>query len=453
MQLDLLIRDGTLVNPEHGVTSAHIGIKSGKIVAILGDLTGVDAGKTFDASGKHVFPGVIDPHVHIGLAGGMADWETETRSAAVGGVTTLFTYLISGSSYHPVIKESMEVAETKAFVDYGFHLVPSAPVHLEELESYYQNYGIGSFKYFTSFRGEEGAYLGVQGTDDGFMFRYFQQVASQPGRVANVHPENIEVVWALRRQLQEAGRDDLRAWNESRPDFVEAQSANTTAFYAQVVGCPLYVVHISCRMIVDELRTARQRSDKTPIYIETCPHYLTHTSDDDIGPLGKVNPPLRTSEDNEGLWEAILDGTIDTIGSDHNSRKREKKQGSIWSSGAGFPGIATILPIMLSEGVHRRGLSLQRVAQLLSLNPARIFQCYPKKGTLSVGSDADLAIVDLDHEQVVTPELLQSSSDYSLYEGRRIKGWPVATFVRGELVADHGRITGQPGFGKYLRAA
>lgn len=453
MVFDLLIKDGTLVIPESGTMRAHVGVNRGKIVALLGDLTGVTAAGTYDASGKYVFPGVVDPHLHIGLGNGNVEWETETRSAAIGGVTTALTYLMSGKSYHPLAQESLEVAGRDAHIDYGFHVVPSTPLHLDEMESYSRSYGIRSYKYFTSYRGDEGAHLGIQGTDDGFMFRYLRQVAGLPNGVACIHPENIEVVWELRKGLKESGRDDLKAWNDSRPDFVEAQSAASAAFYGQIVGCPVYIVHVSGKMVANELRMARTRPGKAPIYIETCPHFLTHTSEDNIGPLGKVNPPLRFHEDIEALWDGLKDGTIDTVGSDHVARKKNKKTGSIWTCSAGFPGTGIILPMMLSEGYHKRGLSLQRIAQVTSSNPSRIFHKHPDKGSIAVGSDADFAIVDLEREEVVTPERLQSIADYSLYDGRTLKGWPVATFLRGELVAEEGKLVGKRGYGKYLRAS
>ena len=445
MKFDLLIRNGTLVNPATGLADADIGVRDGKVAGILAKGEASEGAEVIDATGNLVFPGVIDPHMHIGLGNGMEDWETETRSAVVGGVTSGFTYLMSGQSYFPVVEENRAVAQKHSYIDYRFHLVPSAPVHLEELEAYRHRLGIKSFKYFTSYRGDEGAYLQIQGTDDGFMYRYFEQVAALGDSVACVHPENIEIVWELRRQLQEADRHDLKAWRESRPQVVEAQAAHSVALYAQEVGCPVYIVHISGGMVLEELLAVGDRYDNAPIYIETCPHYLTHTSDDDIGPLGKVNPPLRTHDDIEALWEGIDNGTIDTVGSDHNSRKRDKKTGSIWKSAAGFPGTATILPVLLSEGVHRRGISLTRIAEITALNPARIFGVFPQKGTIAVGSDADFTIVDLDKEQTLTPDMLQGNSDYSLYEGREMKGWPVATVIRGRLVMRNGEIVAPPG--------
>ncbi len=446
----MLIKGGDVVTQGHGVIRADIGVRSGKISALIDNADGVSANETYNATGLHVFPGVVDPHVHIGLAEGLADWETETRSAAIGGVTTILTYLMSGKPYGPIIEENLDEASRQSVVDYGFHLVPSAPIHLDEMGEHAARYGIRSYKYFTSYRGDEGAHLGIQGTDDGFMYRYFDQVANLSGGVANVHPENIEVVWELRKRLLDEGRDDLKAWDESRPDFVEAQSAVAAAFYAHVTECPLYIVHISGRLVLDELKAARERYGKHPLHIETCPHFLTHHAGMEIGPLGKVNPPLRSEDDEEALWDGLKDGSIDTVGSDHVARKKGKKQGSIWTCSAGFPGSATVLPTLLSEGHHKRGLSLERVAELACTNPARIFHRYPKKGTIAVGSDADFAIVDLALEQEVTHKYLQSNADYSLLDGWFMTGWPVATFLRGRRMVADGKLIGPPGSGVYV---
>jgi dihydropyrimidinase len=447
-EAETLISGGTLVLPGEAEVVGDLLLRNGQIAERLPPGSGRPTDRVIDARGLHVFPGVIDPHLHIGLGAGLADWGTETASAAVGGVTTVLSFLMAGESYLPLIEKTRSVAEREAHVDFGFHLVPCSQTHLDEL-SQYVDLGITSFKYFTSFRGDEGAYLGISGTDDGFLFRFLEQVAGYDGVIASIHPENIEVVWVLRERLRQAGRDDLAAWDESRPDSVEAEATFRALYYARQVGSPVYLVHISSRAALDEVRSWRRRFDHHVI-AETCPHYLTHTSDMPIRSLGKVNPPLRSDDDREAIWQGVLDGTIDTIGSDHVPRRRERKQGSIWTASAGFPGSATILPLMLSEGHHRRGLSLPRVAELCSAGPARAFGLHPRKGSLEPGADADLAIVDLGREQAATADVLQSHADYSLYEDWVLKGWPVMTVVRGEVVMNDGKVVGLPGHGRYL---
>ncbi len=439
---------GTIVTADGGEIRADIGIEDGRIAAIErnGTITG---DTTIDAAGRYVLPGLIDPHLHIGLGNGLADWTTETRSAALGGVTTVLTYLMAGSDYTPIYEENRKAADAAAIVDYGFHAVPCTPEHLGKMDFYVNQLGIGSYKFFTSFRGDEGAYLGIAGTDDGYLFDYLREVARHPGVVACVHPENIEIVWRLRQQLQAAGRDGLPAWDESRPDYVEAECILRTMYYARQAGAPIYIVHLSGIEPLNAAKLMRGSAPDKPAYFETCPHYLTHTKFSYPGGMGKVNPPLRTDPDREALWQGLLDGTIDTIGSDHVPRQRAKKQGSIWTASAGFPGTACILPVLLSEGVHKRGMPLSRVVELTARNPANIFGL-GNKGSITLGNDADFCVINLDEERTVQPEMFGSFADYSLYDGWMMKGWPALTMLRGSVVMRGGEITAPPGYGKFL---
>lgn len=447
MTYDLILRGGTIVT-ESGAFTADLAVHSGRIAGILTPGDG-ESREAIDVRGKHVLPGVIDPHVHYGLGNGLDEWASETRSSALGGVTSAFSFLMSGTSYFPLIEETLRAAEAKAHIDYGLHVVPSAPIHLDELDGYIER-GITSFKYFTSFRGDEGAYLQVTGTDDGFMYEYFERVAERAGGLACVHAENIEVVWRLRSRLQAAGRDDLAAWDESRPASVEAEAAHRAMVYARETGARLYLVHVSALATLDEIRSWRRRHPDVTVYAETCPHFLTHDRDMPLGALGKINPPLRSRAEVDAVWAGVLDGTIDTVGSDHVARRKEKKSGSIWKSSAGFPGSGAILPVLLSEGVHRRGLGLPRLVSLTSGNAARALGVYPRKGSLQPDADADVVIVDLSLEREVRHEMFGSYADYSLYDGWTMRGWPVLTMVRGRVVMKDGQIVGDPGHGRYL---
>jgi dihydropyrimidinase len=448
MPYDLILRGGTLVT-ECDEQRADLAVADGKVAAILRAGEG-EARTVIDVAGKHVIPGVIDPHVHYGLGNGLSEWETETRSSAIGGVTTAFSFLMSGQGYVPMIEEAVRTASETAHIDYGLHAVPCAPVHLAEMDSYV-DLGITSFKYFTSFRGDEGAYLNVTGTDDGFLYEYLERIAGFAQGLACIHAENIEVVWRLRARLQAAGRDDLRAWDESRPASIEAEAAHRAMVYAREVGARLYLVHMSSQQSLDEIRDWRARHREAIVYAETCPHFLTHHKDMPLGPIGKINPPLRSADEVEAVWRGLFDGTVDTIGSDHVARRKDKKAGSIWKSSAGFPGTGAILPVLLSEGVHKRGLPLTRVVALTSANPARALGIYPQKGNLRVGADADIAVIDLGLERRAGPETFASNADYSLYDGWVLRGWPIRTFVRGYEVARDGAVVGSPGYGKYIR--
>jgi dihydropyrimidinase len=220
-------------------------------------------------------------------------------------------------------------------------------------------------------------------------------------------------------------------------------------FLAEKLNVPLYIPHISSSLALDEVRGWRNRYDR--IYAETCPHYLTHTADSGLAGLGKANPPLRTEDDVEALWQGLADGTIDVVASDHVPRKRSTKEKPIPEASQGFPGTATILPVLLHYGYHQNRLSLPKISALLTQTPARIFNLSSRKGNFSVGKDADLTFVDLDLEKEVNPNALGSYSDYSLYEGQKLKGWPVRTIVRGKTVMKDGEITGEGGHGLYLK--
>jgi dihydropyrimidinase len=213
----------------------------------------------------------------------------------------------------------------------------------------------------------------------------------------------------------------------------------------------LYFVHIGSTAALDAILAQREKG-KSNYYIETCPHYLTHTTDFD-SLKGKVVPPIRSKSDLQSMWSALRNGIIDTIGTDHVANRLDMKmgEGDLWSALAGFPGIATMLPVLLSHGVNQDRISVERVAEVTSYNTARIFGMYPKKGTIQPGSDADLTIIDLDLEKKVTPELLQSYADYTIYDGHRLKGWPVMTLVRGRVVMEDDQVDGKAlGHGEFV---
>ena len=219
-------------------------------------------------------------------------------------------------------------------------------------------------------------------------------------------------------------------------------------YFGERLGARIYIPHLSSRLALDEVR--RWRSRYSEVYVETCPHYLTHTEDSDLGALGKSNPPFRSNEDVAALWEGLADGSIDVVASDHVPRKRATKEKPMWLASQGFPGTATILPVLLDQGVHRGRLSLQRVCQLLCEAPARIFDLAPAKGRLAPGADADLTLVDLNLEREVRADELGSYSDYSLYDGWRLRGWPVRTILRGVTIMRYGKIVAPGGSGRYV---
>ena len=449
MKLDKKIINGHLVLPKEGIIRADVLISNGKIVGICSDLDQVEASESIDIKGNYVFPGIIDCHTHYGIGSPDNDFFTESRSAALGGVTTILTFYQSTKSYLDMFASEKAKGEKLSHVDFSFHFCLMKDRHIEEIDACIEELGISSFKFFMNFRGDEGKYFGVEGIDDGFIFEGLKAIGRNKNAKAVIHAENIEIGWRLRKKLKEEGRDGLAAWTASKPSFLEVESIQRICYFGKVTNCPIYIAHVTAKESCEQLQ--RLREDFSEIFAETCTHYLTHTKDSSVGNIGKVNPPLRSQKDLDYLWFAIENGILDVISTDHVPRKFATKKGNIWECAAGFPGTATMLPIVLSEGYHKRGLSLQRIAQVLSENPAKIFNIYPQKGSFLVGSDADLTVVDLEMVRTVKASELGSFADYSLYEGWELKGWPVMTMVRGEVVMDSGKLAGEPGFGEFIR--
>jgi dihydroorotase-like cyclic amidohydrolase len=364
-------------------------------------------------------------------------------------VTSILNYVLKPDDYEQPFEEFVDHLERLAYVDMGVHFGIFSSEQIASIPHYIERYGVSSFKFFMTYKGDEGTRRGVGTTDDGLLYELFGEVARHPGTVANVHAENVEMVWRDEARVREAGLDGLAAHHASRPGITEAAAMVTAGFLARASGAPLYLVHTSSKEGVAVVAKLRNEAG-SPVYVETTPHNLGLTVDSACGLLAKVNPPVRAEADVEALWGAVKDGVVDTIGTDHAPRLRSEKAGNVWEAGAAFPGVGTLLSVLLTHGYHARGVSLQRIAQITSFNTARIFNL-PQKGTLAIGADADLAIVDLDAERTVDAEYLQSRADFSPWENERLKGWAVQTLVRGQTVMREGEIVGEEGFGTYLR--
>jgi dihydropyrimidinase len=447
MRLDCLIKGGVVVDPVQGMQPLEIGIKDGRIAALLQAGSEAEAAEVIDAAGRLVFPGFIDAHVHFGFGEPVTEYTTETVYAAQGGFSTLLGYLLNNEPYGEVFERELALAQERTLVDFAFHFCTASELHLQELHQYVQLNGVTSFKYFMNFKGEEGRYLGLDGTDDGYLYALLEKAASLGDITVVVHTENIELVNRFRREAQATGMNTLKDWARIKPPFTEAESVIRAMAFAEHLGAKIYIPHLSTRLALDEVRRWRDRYDN--VFVETCPHYLTHDDDSDLGGMGKANPPFRSKDDVLAMWEGLADGSIDVVASDHVPRKRSTKEQPLWQASQGFPGTATILPVLMDQGFHKGRLSLQRIAQVLCQAPASIFGL-PQKGVIALGADADFAIVDPAFERDVRAEELGSYSDYSLYDGWRLKGWPVQTIVRGVTVMRDGQIVGQGGHGRFL---
>lgn len=448
--VDLLIRDVTIVDPDAGVRSGSVLVADGRIVDTVADASGIGAREVIEGRGRHLFPGVIDPHTHIGFAGDFAgDLVSETRSALRGGVTTMMSFHRHYASANPEpydVDELATMIEDTAATDVGLHFGLLTRAQVRHLDDYIAQ-GVSSFKFYLAYRGADGRTVGMLNEcDDAVMYEAFQTIGRHPHAVAGIHAENTDIVAASVAAAKAEG-DDLAAWSRARPVVSEMEGVSRACFFARLTGTTLYLVHLGTPDVIDF--TFAQRQD-VKLAIETCPHYLTHTTDYEGGALAKINPPIRDQHAVDAVWDRVFDGTVDTIGTDHCAVHRASKEGSMWDAKAGFAGVATMLPVMLSEGYHARGLDLVTIARLTSTHAAELFNL-PRKGHLRPGADADLVLVDLDQEWTIDSADLESNSDYSIYDGRTLRGAPVMTISRGEVVMTDGEVVAEAGRGRFLR--
>lgn len=450
-RVDLAIVGGQVLLPEGNLAGRDLWISNGKIAFLASPGTPVEAGAVLDATDRVVVPGAIDAHIHIGkditMPREQGEITGETASAVVGGVTTVLAYLMSPDPYETIFHQVVKIMEEHSVCDFGLHFCIGTQDQLDHLEDYIDDLGVSSFKFFMNFKGDEGKYLNLPGNDDGFLWDLLKRSA-ELGAMVNPHAENIELVWRLREEAKSLGEAPLKAWNRSRPPIVEAEAESRVAMFAQALGASIYAVHVSCQLALDAL--VERRKAHPDVFVETCPHYLLLDNDAQIGTYGKVNPPLREAADREALWKAVANGTIDVVGSDHVPRHKSAKEKDIWTASAGFPGIETLLPLLLSEGHVKRGIPLQRIMELTSLAPAKLFGLYPRKGVIAVGSDADFAVIDFTGTTTFVGSTMRSAAQYTPFEGWEAALRITDTIVGGRLVVHEGKVLANRG-GRYLR--
>ena len=458
---DLLITNASAVIPKVGIVETNIMIEEGKIKALTSSANEISASIKVDVKGKYVLPGAIDPHVHYGVYTPINEAaRTESRSAAVGGVTTMIRMLRLYESYRNVTRQ-LDASKKNHYIDYSIHASILRPEQLNEI-TYLKELGINSLKIYMNLGADlNHIYMDLEPDSRGIRDHEVNMTDELMVGIVNegskahstvlVHAENPTMCSVHMREAKKKGAMGLKAWSDSRPRSSEAESVVKISELGRNFGANLYFAHIGSTAALDAILAQRQKG-RSNYYIETCPHYLTHTVD--FGKVtAKVVPPLRSKSDLQSMWSALRNGLVDTIGTDHVANRLEMKtgKGDIWSALAGFPGIATMLPVLLSHGVNQDRITIEKVAEVTSYNTARIFGMYPKKGTIEPGSDADLTIVDLDIEKKVTPDLLQSFSDYTIYDGHKLKGWPVMTIVRGSIVMEEGQVDNKAvGYGEFV---
>ncbi len=457
-EFDLAIRGGTVVTASDTVR-ADIGVRGGRIVAVAEGIA--DAARVIDASGLLVLPGGIDSHVHIAQPSGdgivMADdFESGTRAAAFGGNTTVMPFCMQerGRPLREAVKDYHAKAEGNCHVDVSFHLVISDPneqVLGQELPALVAD-GYTSFKVFMTYQGLALSDRQILET---------MSVARETGALTMVHAENEDAIQFLWDRAGRAGEAAPKYHASTRPIPVEREATNRAISLAEIADVPLVIVHVSNREAMEEIARGRARGRR--VIAETCPQYLVLTADDlDLDGLEGAkfvcSPPPRDAANQQACWEGIEQGLFDVFSSDHCPFRYEDPAGKLNPRAGesfkyipnGIPGVETRLPILFSEGVVKGRIDLNRFVALTATNHARIYGLYPRKGTIAVGADADIALWDAGLKKTIRQADLHHGADYTPFEGIEVTGWPVVTMVRGRVVVDRGRLVGAPGHGGHV---
>jgi dihydropyrimidinase len=458
MAFDALIVNGTVVTASD-TFQADIGIDGGKIVAIGDKLPRDRARKTIDAKGKYVFPGGIDVHTHLDMPfGGTTssdDFETGTRAAAWGGTTTLIDFAIQGKgeTLRGALDTWMKKARDKAITDYAFHcIVTDLPdSQLSEMGAMIKD-GVTTFKLFM-------AYPGVLMLDDGSIFKALQQTAKHGGMVC-MHAENGSAIDVIVKQALAEGKTAPKYHALTRPTTAEAEATARAIALAEMAGSPVYIVHLSCNDALEKVREARDRG--LPAYAETCPQYLYLSLENFDAPGFEgakyvFTPPLREKWHQEKLWQGLKNDQLSVVSTDHCpfcfKEQKELGKGDFTKIPNGGPGIEHRMSLVYSGGVAAGRFSVNRFVEIVSTTPAKLFGLYPRKGTVAVGSDADLVVFDPNREHTISANTHHMRVDYSMFEGIKVKGMPDLVMSRGRVLVENNEFSGKPGSGQYLKRA
>ena len=455
--MSTLVAGGTVVTATETLQS-DILIENGRIVAFGENIDRTNGQEIIDATGCYVMPGAIDVHTHLNLSVGeekVSDGFYYGSVAAAHGGTTC---IVEHPGFGPVgceLNHQMDLyrnqAKDEMVIDYGLH---GTVQHVDEpmlnaIKDLTAN-GIPSLKVYLTYGGRLG---------DEDIIKVMKATHAAGGLTA-FHAENHAIISELTQELRDKGDISNPALHpKSRPDYSEAEAVNRLIALSRAVGnAPLYIVHLSTASGLEVIREARKNG--FPVYAETCPQYLTLTDNcyqekDNKGLQYIMSPPLRKQQDCDALWEGLADGTIDVVATDHCSfsfsQKLKKGITNIFNSPGGIPGVETRVPLLFSEGVLKNRIDLNRFVQLVSTNPARIMGLSPQKGTIEIGTDADLMILDPTKEKSINTESLHQHVDYTPFAGMTVKGWPKTVMLRGEILVRDGKLLASKGFGQYIK--
>jgi dihydroorotase-like cyclic amidohydrolase len=467
---DLVLKNGRVVTPS-GVIAGGLAIEDGVIVAVGADRELPSGAHEMDLRGRVALPGMIDPHVHLGVGGSaddakfLEDMTTETAPAAIGGVTTIVTdhENAHGDSWvttrierdgESLLERAKRELEQRSLIDVRFTANPDCDEDLDEIAALVEQ-GVSSFKMFPSYLGEEAAEFGITTVEYAFIFQAFERIAAaeRPGRPTQgmVHCEEPTIAAMLKERYRHEGHDSLEWWTRSRPAICEAMQIFDVGMMARETGALVYIPHVSSEEGGRTIDYLHERGAR--VVGETCAHYLISDIPWEIGAFGKINPPLRSPADVAWLWQGISRGLIEAVGSD-NCRYciAEKRDRNMWDAIPGVSEIGATLPIMLSEGVATGRISWLELARATAENAARRFALYPRKGALLVGSDGDVVVVDPDERWTLGADSPLSGATFSMYAGRAVVGRPKLTISRGRVIAEEGQVVASGG-GRYVETA
>ena len=457
MNWDKLIKNAHMITAS-GESYGNIYIKDGKIAAVTDrDLEG-EVKETVDASGKLVFPGFIDTHCHSrdGSKGAhyKEDFRHSSMAAAAGGITTILEMPTCNPAIYSVenFRDLVKTITPKAYVDFGVWGLCLGDLNRDQLIPLAEE-GVVAFKFFWGYAIDSGTYQLIYNYEEGMknvippfstgeVYKLFSDVAKTGKKIA-IHAEDFGIIKVLTEEAKAKNMNNYDGMLYSRPDFSETLVIDNAIKIAEATGADLHILHLAAGDGVEIIKRAQEKGSS--VTAETCPHYLALTNEDyeHAGTSMKGYPPVRTKYDMELLWEGLKEGTISFVASDHAPHTPEEKAQDIWSAPAGMVTVETMVPVVI-DAVNKGRINWNKLAEILSEAPAKMFGLYPSKGSLEVGTDADITIVDPDVEYVMDQNRLHSKTKLSPFDGRQMKGRPVCTIVRGTTVMKDGEILGEP---------
>jgi dihydropyrimidinase len=459
--MKIIIKNGLVITAGDSIKQ-DILVENG-IITALGKEFDEGGAEIYDAEGKYVMPGGIDAHTHLDMPfGGTVssdDFFTGHRAAAFGGTTCHIDFALQakGETLKQGIQKWKSRAVNKAAVDYGFHIAVTDPTEetIAEIPSVLEE-GVSSLKVFL-------AYKNVFQVDDTAFMRVMTR-AAQCGALTMVHAENGDAVAMKTEELLAAGKNAPKYHSQAHSAAIEAEATARAVSFVEITGAPLYIVHIASGEGLEAVRKGRRKG--LPVMGETCVQYL-YATEDDLAKEGFegakyiCSPPPKSKDDRKAVWEALIDGTVQTVATDHcpfwfdgtkPGRTPGKELGKdCWAKiPNGVPGIEDRFPMTWHGAVNTGKMTPNRFVEVIATNPAKIFGMYPKKGTLAVGSDGDIVIFDPRKKHTISAETHHMNIDYNLYEGTTVTGWPEKVFVRGRLLVDGDEWKGEEGFGQFI---